>query len=77
MQASQQLFYRGTLVVLERQSRQFRVRGNVANCPKSDRPRVTTVANDRYIVLQQLRYRCLTAAATGRQWCSSTDSEIS
>ena len=35
--------------------------------PRSGRPRVTTATDDRYIVLQHLRSRRLTAAATGRQ----------
>ena len=35
---------------------------------RSGRPRVTTAADDRYIVLQHLRNRRLTAAATGRQY---------
>ena len=52
MQAYQQLLYRGTLVVLgktiERLQRRFRVTGNVADRPRSPRPRVTTAADDRY-----------------------------
>ena len=72
MQACQQLLYRGTLVVIERLSsvykNKFRVTGNVANRPRSGRPRVTTAADDRYIVLQHLRKGCLTAAATGRHY---------
>ena len=47
--------------------RRFRVTGNVADRPRSGTPRVTTAADDRYIVLQHLRDRRLTAAATGRQ----------
>ena len=52
----------------ERLRRRFRVTENVADRPRSGRPRVTTAADDRYIVLQHLhvRYRRLTAAATGR-----------
>ena len=46
--------------------RQFHVTGNIADHPRSGRPCVTTAADDRYIVLQHLRNRCLTAAATGR-----------
>ena len=46
---------------------QRRFTGNVADPPRSGRPRVTTAADDRYIVLQHLRNRRLTAAATGRQ----------
>ena len=73
MQACQQLLYRGTLVVLERLCperlrRRFRVTGNVADRPRSGGPRVTTAADDQYIVLQHLRNRRLTAAATGRQY---------
>ena len=48
--------------------RQFRVTGNVADRPRSGRPRVTTAADGRFIVLQHLRNRCLTAAATRRQY---------
>ena len=72
MQACQQLLYRGTLVVLEILSehlrRRFRVTENVADRPRSGRPRVTTAADDRYNVLQHLRNRCLIASATGRQY---------
>ena len=53
---------------IERLRRQIRVTGNVANRPRSGRPRVTTAADDRYIALQHLRNRRLTAAATGRQY---------
>ena len=48
--------------------RRFRVTANVADRPRSGRPRVNIAADDRYIVLQHLRNRCLTAAATGRQY---------
>ena len=48
--------------------RRFCVTGNVADRPRSGRPRVTTAADDRYIVLQHLRNRRLTAAATGGQY---------
>ena len=48
--------------------RRFRVTGNVADHPRSGRPRVNTAADDRCIVLQPLRNRRLTAAATGRQY---------
>ena len=61
-----------TLVVLERLSRifgdEFCVTGNVADRPRSGSPRVTTAGDDRNIVLQHLRNRRLTAAATGRQY---------
>ena len=46
----------------------FHVTGNVADHPRSCRPRVTTAADDQYIVLLHLRNRHLTAAATGRQY---------
>ena len=36
-------------------TRRFRVTGNVADRPRSGRPRLTTAADDRYIVLQHLR----------------------
>ena len=48
--------------------RRFRVTGNVAERPRSGRPRVTTAADDCDVVLQQLRNSRLTAAATGRQY---------
>ena len=48
--------------------RRFRVTGNVADRPQSGRPRVTTAADDCYIILQHLHNRRLTAAATGRQY---------
>ena len=56
-----------TRKIIERLRRRFRVTGNVANRPQSGRPRVTTAADDRYIVLQHLRNRRLNAAATGRR----------
>ena len=40
---------------IERLRGRFRVTGNVADRPRSGRPRVTTAADDRYIVLQHLR----------------------
>ena len=60
-----------TLFVLERLSslrRRFCVTENVSDRPRSGRLRVTTAADDRYIVLQHLRNKRLTAAATGRQY---------
>ena len=57
-----------TQKIPERLRRRFRVSGNVAYRPRSGRPRVTTAADDRYIVLQHLRNRRLTAAETGRQY---------
>ena len=56
-----------TRKTIERVRRRFRVTRNVADRPRSGRPRVATAAEDRYIVLQHLRNRRLTAAATGRQ----------
>ena len=56
--------FRCTRKTIERLRRRFRVTGNVADLPRSGRPRVTTAADDRYIVLQHLRNRCLTATAT-------------
>ena len=47
--------------------RQFCVTGN-ADCPRSGKPSVTNAADDRNIVLQHLRSRHLTAAASGRQY---------
>ena len=57
-----------TRKTIEPLRRRFRVTGNVTDRSQSGRPRVTTAADDRYIVLQHLRNRCLTAAATGRQY---------
>ena len=57
-----------TRKTIERLRRRFSVKGNTADHPRSGRPRVTTAADDRYIVLQHLRNRRLTAAAPGRQY---------
>ena len=57
-----------TRKTIERLRRRFRVTGNVDDRPQSGKPRVTAAADDRYIVLQHLRNRRLTAAATGRQY---------
>ena len=57
-----------TRKIIERLRRRFRVTGNVADRPRSGKPRVTTAADDRCIVLQYLRNRRLTAAANRRQY---------
>ena len=57
-----------TRKTIERLRRGFRVTRNVADRPRSGRPRVTIAAGDRYIVLQHLCNRRVTAAATGRQY---------
>ena len=57
-----------TRKTIERLRRRFRVTLNIADRPRGGRPSVTTAADDRYIVLQHLRNRSLTAAATGRQY---------
>ena len=57
-----------TRKTIERLRRRIRITGNLADRPRSGRPRVTTTTDDRYIVLQHLRNRRLTAAATGRQY---------
>ena len=57
-----------TRKTIKRLRRRFRVTGNVADRPRNGRPHVTTAADDRDIVLQHLRNRRLTAAATGRQY---------
>ena len=57
-----------TRKAIERLRGRFRVIENVADRPRRGRPRVTTAADDRYIVLQHLRNRRLTAAATGKQY---------
>ena len=57
-----------TQKTIERLQRRFHVTGNLADRPRSGRPRVTTATDDRYIVLQHLRNRRLTAAATGRYY---------
>ena len=48
---------------IERLRRRFT--GNVADCPRSGRPRMNNDAEDRFIVLKHLR---LIAAGTGRQY---------
>ena len=57
-----------TRKIIERLRRRFRVTGNVADRPRSGKPRVTTAADDRCIVLQYLRNKRLTAAANRRQY---------
>ena len=57
-----------TRKTIERLRRRFRVTGNVADHPHNGRTRVTTAADDRYIVLQHLLNRRLTAATTRRQY---------
>ena len=57
-----------TRKTIERLRRRFRVIGKVADSPRSGRPRVTTAADDRYIVLEHLHNRRLIAAATRRQY---------
>ena len=52
-----------TRKTIERLQRRFHVTENVADHPQSGMPRVTTAADDRYIVLQHLRpvmHPCLT-----------------
>ena len=44
--------------------RQFVQTGSTGDLPRSGRPRVTTPAQDRYILNQHLRNRFLTATAT-------------
>ena len=53
-----------TRKAIERFQRRFRVKGNVADFPRSGRLRVTTAADDRHAVLQHLRNKRLTTAAT-------------
>ena len=57
-----------TRKTIEHLRRRFPVTGNVAYRPRSSRPRLTTAADDRCIVLQYLRNKRLTAAATRRQY---------
>ena len=57
-----------TRKTIESLRRRFRVTGNLANRPRRGRLHVTTATDDRYIVLQHLRNRRLTAAATGRHY---------
>ena len=57
-----------TRKIIEHLRKRFRVTGNVADHPRSGRPRVTTAADDRYIVLHHLRNRRLTTTTTGRQY---------
>ena len=63
MQACQQLLYRGTLFVLERLSSVY---GDDSMSQETLLTVLEVAANDRYIVLQHLRNRRLTAASTGR-----------
>ena len=73
MQACQQLLYRGALVVLEILSSVY---GDDSVSKETlpivfevvGQPRVFTAVDYRYIVLQHLRDKRLTAAATGRQY---------
>ena len=60
---------------IERLRRRFRVTGNVADRPRSGRPRETTAVDDRYIVLQHLRNRYLLQQQPEDSmiWYSSTD----
>ena len=53
-----------TRKTIERLQRRFRITVNVADRPRSGRLRGNTAADDCYIVLQHLRNRPLTAAAT-------------
>ena len=53
---------------IEHLRRRFRVTGNVADRPRSGRPRMITAINDRYTILQHLRNGRLTAAATNRKY---------
>ena len=64
-----------TRKTIEQLRRRFRITGNVDDRPRSSRPSVTTAGYDRYIVLQHLRNRRLTAAAT--VWYSFTDCQKS
>ena len=57
-----------TRTTIKRLRRRFRVTRNIADRPRSGRPCVTNAAYDCYIVLQHLRNRRLTAAATRRQY---------
>ena len=57
-----------TQKTIERLRRRFHVTANIAGHPQSGRPRVTTAANDPYIILQHLRDRHLIAAATRKQY---------
>ena len=57
-----------TRKTIEHLRRQFLVTGKFANHPWNDRPCETHCCHDCYIVLQHLRYRHLTAAATRRQY---------
>ena len=71
MQVCQQLLYCGTLVVLERLQSVYgddsMSQETLPNGPQNGRPHVATATHDRYMVLQHLHIRRLTAAATGRQ----------
>ena len=62
----------GTRKTTEHLGRRFRVIGNVADRPRSGRRRVTTAADDRYIILQHLR-----SSNWKTVWYSSTDCQKS
>ena len=66
-----------TQKTIEHLQRRFCVAGNVADSPQRGRPRVTTAADDCYIVLQHPHNRRLTAAATLKTCYSSTDCQKS
>ena len=66
-----------TQKTIEHLQRRFCVTGNVADSPQRGKPRVTTGADDCYIILQHLHKRRLTAAATLKTWYSSTDCQKS
>ena len=57
-----------TQKTIEHLRRRFCVTGNVADRPRNARPRLTTAADVRYIILQHLLNRRLTISATGRQY---------
>ena len=57
-----------TRKTIERLWRRFCVTGNLADRPRSGISPVTTATDDRYIVLQHLRNRRLSAVATGRHY---------
>ena len=68
-----------TRKTIERLWRRFSVTENVADHPRSSRPRVTTAADDRYIVLQHLRNVQASDCSSNRRTIlySSTDCQKS
>ncbi|GFV41277.1 transposable element Tcb2 transposase [Trichonephila clavipes] len=55
----------------------FQTRGTALRKVGGDRPRTTTVGNDRYIILQAKRGRHQSARAIAQQLCTATGRQLS